>query len=349
MDPQGATKSAKDLAKEEKKEEKKRKEEEKKAEKKRKEEEKKNQKAEKKERKSSVKKRPSGCNSITTHTKALSKVYEGFGIDKFEVPPEKAGWAVPFPEYAPTDFTTKLILETKPVWADPDIADKEAFDKINFNVLDGPTNRCSFVKEYTLVDGVPQNPVGRTGIKGRGTLGKWGPNHAADPIVTRWKRDANGKKVKHESGKYILEFVCIQRRDTKEWAIPGGMVNADEEVSLTLKREFGEEALNTLEESQKAETKKSIEKVFKSGEIIYKGYVDDPRNTDNAWMETVASNFHDDSGKTVGKIPLSAGDDAQAVRWLSIDGPLELFASHAFFIEQVCAKHKAFFVAAPAK
>ena len=30
-----------------------------------------------------------------------------------------------------------------------------------------------------------RNPVGRTGLKGRGTLGKWGPNHAADPIVTR--------------------------------------------------------------------------------------------------------------------------------------------------------------------
>lgn len=30
---------------------------------------------------------------------------------------------------------------------------------------------------------------------------------------------------------------------------------------------------------------------------MYKGYVDDPRNTDNAWMETVAVNFHDESGK----------------------------------------------------
>lgn len=29
---------------------------------------------------------------------------------------------------------------------------------------------------------------------------------------------------------------------------------------------------------------------------VYKGYVDDPRNTDNAWMETVAVNFHDDLG-----------------------------------------------------
>lgn len=29
---------------------------------------------------------------------------------------------------------------------------------------------------------------------------------------------------------------------------------------------------------------------------IYAGYVDDPRNTDNAWMETVAVNFHDETG-----------------------------------------------------
>lgn len=29
---------------------------------------------------------------------------------------------------------------------------------------------------------------------------------------------------------------------------------------------------------------------------VYKGYVDDPRNTDNAWMETVAVNFHDEKG-----------------------------------------------------
>ena len=29
---------------------------------------------------------------------------------------------------------------------------------------------------------------------------------------------------------------------------------------------------------------------------LYAGYVDDPRNTDNAWMETVAVNFHDDTG-----------------------------------------------------
>ena len=36
------------------------------------------------------------------------------------------------------------------------------------------------------MNGRPRNPIGRTGITGRGQLGKWGPNHAADPIVTRY-------------------------------------------------------------------------------------------------------------------------------------------------------------------
>lgn len=30
-----------------------------------------------------------------------------------------------------------------------------------------------------------RNPAGRTGITGRGVLGRWGPNHAADPVTTR--------------------------------------------------------------------------------------------------------------------------------------------------------------------
>lgn len=30
---------------------------------------------------------------------------------------------------------------------------------------------------------------------------------------------------------------------------------------------------------------------------VYRGYVDDPRNTDNAWMETEAVNYHDETGK----------------------------------------------------
>ena len=44
-------------------------------------------------------------------------------------------------------------------------------------------NRASHEGEY-LVDATnrPLNIRGRTGVRGRGVLGKWGPNHAADPV-----------------------------------------------------------------------------------------------------------------------------------------------------------------------
>ena len=61
------------------------------------------------------------------------------------------------------------------------------------------------------------------------------------------------------------------------------MVDPGETTTVALKREFGEEALNTDKHPERAQL---IDKIFTNGTLIYQGYVDDPRNTDNAWMET---------------------------------------------------------------
>jgi ADP-ribose pyrophosphatase len=118
--------------------------------------------------------------------------------------------------------------------------------------------------------------VNLPGISGRGILGRYGPNHAADPIVSTWKRDQNGQIMKHsDSQKPILRILCIQRGDTGEIALPGGMVDPGEQVSVTLKREFIEEALNGKMKEE------DLDEFFGKSDEIYKGYVDDPRNTDN--------------------------------------------------------------------
>lgn len=181
-------------------------------------------------------------------------------------------------------------------------------------------------------------------MTGRGILGRWGPNHAADPIVTRWKKDKDNSIVAHGlTNNSILQFAGIQRRDSGEWAIPGGMVDPGEIVSITLRREFMEEAMNSLEknpdELKKAEG--SIAEFFEHGQEMYKGYVDDPRNTDNAWMETVAYNFHDETGYTIGNLTLEAGDDAKNVRWIDISSALVLYASHKDLVKKVAEKHNA--------
>ena len=127
-----------------------------------------------------------------------------------------------------------------------------------------------------------------------------------------------------------LEMIAIERRDTREWAIPGGMVEDGQTVSQTLRNEINEEACNNMDPNNAS---KEIDKIFSksNGTLIYRGYVDDPRNTDSRWMETHAVHYHCD-GKLAEAIKLNAGDDARKVAWLTMS-PLEsryrnLYASH---------------------
>ena len=104
-------------------------------------------------------------------------------------------------------------------WADPPVVHRKTFEQ----------QRVSYELEamgesWGWQDGRPLNPRGRTGMCERGLLGKWGPNHAADPIVTRF--NPNGGK---------LQFVAIKRKDTGEWALPGGMQDPGEVGIQTLK------------------------------------------------------------------------------------------------------------------
>ncbi|XP_075174666.1 ADP-ribose pyrophosphatase, mitochondrial isoform X3 [Anomaloglossus baeobatrachus] len=231
--------------------------------------------------------------AMMTHVKALTSPYPGSRVERWPVPQEKVGWSVEWPEYQPVEYTAPSVL-ARPPWADPPQS-SDGFCP-QYNALDGQVQRTSYERTYEVSDGGPRNPTGRTGIIGRGLLGRWGPNHAADPIITRWKRDAAGEKVLHpDTGKPVLQFVSIQRKDCGQWAIPG----------------------------------------------IYRGYVDDPRNTDNAWMETQAVNYHDDTGHILDKLALEAGDDAGKVQWVDVSGSRSLYANHAHFLQIAAEKRDA--------
>lgn len=80
---------------------------------------------------------------------------------------------------------------------------------------------------------------------------------------------------------------------------------------------------------------------FSIGTEVYRGYVDDHRNTDNSWMETVAYNYHDHQGDQVGRLKLMGGDDAMRAKWLDLDRDVQLYANHATIVEQVVQLHDA--------
>ena len=168
--------------------------------------------------------------------------------------------------------------------------------------------------QHDSATGRPLNPAGRTGIEGRGLLGKWGPNHAADPIVTR---------VSPETGH--LEVLLIQRR-CGAWAIPGGMVDSGEDPLTTARRELHEETGVALDETP--------------GTVIYQGLGDGPRTTDNAWIETTAVHFHAEATSSVAHAIPQAASDAIDSKWMTITPDLirSLYANHGELLSMAIAQ-----------
>lgn len=204
---------------------------------------------------------------------------------------------IDFDKYKPPYFVSDIV-KSCPIWADPE--DLIKLNKLDFKSYEGKINLDQFNR--------PLNPRGPTGIAGRGILGKWGANFAADPIITRINQEG------------FLELIVIKRSDCHLWALPGGMVDQGERITTTLSRELGEET--------------SVNLSFETATIVYQGYVDDPRNTDNAWMETDAYHLHLNSDES-SLIKLNAQDDALEAKWLvcnqsEIDS---LYASHPLMVK----------------
>ena len=115
------------------------------------------------------------------------------------------------------------------------------------------------------------------------------------------------------------------------------MVDPGENVSVTVKREFTEEAGDIQDPAERAEFLRMTEELFSGGTQVYRGYVDDPRSTDNAWMETTAFHFH--CPPSIGsRLPLKAGDDAGEAMWLDVSMENEtyrsLYGAHRALIDE---------------
>ncbi len=218
------------------------------------------------------------------HQKARTERAPGYP-ERFRVPDDRVSWKAAFPTYAPPFYEDPQLA--RKTYADP--AWSPSLDR--FFSLEGTLERDAEQR--------PLNPWGRTGLAGRGRLGRHGANFSADPIVTR-VRDG------------VLEVVLIERKDCRQWAIPGGMVDQGEDFRQAAHRELHEETGLTLD--------------FSSAVEVASGYVDDPRNTDHAWMESKAFHLH----LTEAELAPIGGDDAGDAAWVRVDRALmdRLYASH---------------------
>jgi ADP-ribose pyrophosphatase len=232
------------------------------------------------------------------------------------VPDAKVSWDVPVEGYAPAAYTAPAVIANdvtkKPNgWADPESTTLAAA----LHPLTRGAGPVKLAVSAQLRDSqtgqpmtVPLNPNGRTGLEGRGLLGRWGANFAADAMLTRVNKQGE------------LELFVIRRGDTGEWALPGGMAEHGEEAAQTAARELEEEAGVRLDLS--------------SARVVYSGHVDDPRNTDNAWMETTVEHKHLPAD-VAATMHFKAGDDATDSKWLAVtkENIASLYASHGAFVK----------------
>jgi len=176
------------------------------------------------------------------------------------------------------------ILKTKehsrPVYADPAVLSSSFVRKLRKRSTYFPDGHMKTLESAVTfcMDGKPSYPGDPSSKNvGRGTLGKWGPNHAADPVAVMERR------VWFHHRAYVL---VIQRKDTGLYALPGGMVDPGESASETAIREMQEEAVQV--------DAHLIENFFKEdGVVLYSGINwNDPRNTYCAWMETTVVLFY---------------------------------------------------------
>ncbi|XP_078514881.1 transient receptor potential cation channel subfamily M member 2-like isoform X2 [Lissotriton helveticus] len=175
-----------------------------------------------------------------------------------------------------------------------------------------------------------RNPMGRTGIWGLGSLEQYGSNSFWHLLLTCWKVDKAGSFIKKDSKKMLLLLV-VKYSSSKEWTLPGGKLNPEDKIPSTLK---------DIGESESWEKLQAL--IEKEGKQVYRGYLDDARNTDNAWIETTVVHLHLRSHAQVDNL-IQGGGRGNSLRWMLLNKKMPLFILKKDILKQVADLHGAYF------
>ncbi|KAA8588234.1 hypothetical protein FQN60_001428 [Etheostoma spectabile] len=221
------------------------------------------------------------------HVNARQLYYPNSKITRFPVPDENVPWKVRFSLYNPAYY-----------------ASEDSEDHV-----DGSDSEALY--NY-------RNPVGRTGIRGRGALNHLGPNLNAEYVLTRWR----------DSERSVLEYLVVWDESQGTLTLPGGPVQSADHMPVTLIRTMGKKLYEEVNAKVSEGTK------------VFEGYVDDCRNTDNAWVETTVLNIHlDRMSQVMEDINSMVASSHGALQWWEVSGKTRLNSNQRESLRKVAERH----------
>ncbi|KAA3676789.1 transient receptor potential cation channel subfamily M member 2 [Paragonimus westermani] len=158
------------------------------------------------------------------------------------------------------------------------------------------------------IRGVPRNPTGRTGVGGKGRLPVWGANPAVIIVLTREQKPEENSAEKTFDGssdRLRLEYAVIAHRVAFQlpWFLVrhpstcNGLDCTKSLVDLFVHKRAEEVSQAQPDNRQQYE---KTEKAYHEAQFqqVWKGYLNDMINTDNAWIEPIVVNVHFQPGET---------------------------------------------------
>jgi ADP-ribose pyrophosphatase len=196
---------------------------------------------------------------------------------------DSAPWLLEAEDYAPAYHVDPVVLAADRTKEDGGWADPEDFASL---VAEGAVPEARRHDD----EGRPLHPKGRTGLAGRGLLGRWGPNPSVGVVATRPGTDGG------------VEVLLGSLDDSTRLEAPQGFLRPGEAQEECLKRVLLEDT--------------GLDLPGAPPHVLSEGYAYDPRQTDHAWVERTAFlvRFQDDGDR----VPRPGGR-FEEVRWLPLD------------------------------
>ncbi|KAL5258514.1 hypothetical protein ACHWQZ_G009114 [Mnemiopsis leidyi] len=228
---------------------------------------------------------------------------------------------------------TKIWIHYEPVnYTDVRVSPELKLPEIRWHSNINGDERRSYEGRYEIRNQLPLIPCGRTGLGGRGLLDKYGPNHAALPIITRLAKDDKGEDV-ILAGKPVFEVLLEYRGEVGTLPEVKGVY--DEPLPTEIRQLLTKtEHLVSTDELSADKLTKRIDKIFKAGILVYRGFLDSEYNTDNSWLEAIIVSYHDSNDNAFRHLAFPENSNfrwSRITNWTNINTLYREYLQRAFY------------------